>query len=86
MSITRTKRRFRALRVSLEQVSDALEVLEAHTVAQRDRLLLEIDALLGLLAGMLEVHGDDARLAREIRERIDSTLDERNRLMGMGDR
>lgn len=86
MSITRTKRRFRALRVSLEQVSEALDALETRTLEQRDRLLVEIDAVLGLLAGMLEVHGRDARLAGEIRERIDSTLDERNRLMAMGDR
>jgi hypothetical protein len=32
---------------------------------------------------MLEVYGHDARLAASIRERMDSTLDERLRLMAM---
>jgi len=39
--------------------------------------------VLRVLSSMLQVHGNDARLASSIRERMDSTLDERLRLMAM---
>jgi hypothetical protein len=85
MSITRTKRKFYALRSRLEEVSDALEVVEAVQVHHRDRLIVEIDHVLRLLGSMLEVHGGDPAAAASLRERMDSTLDERLHLTAWRD-
>jgi hypothetical protein len=83
MSVTRMKRRMGALRAALVEIHDGLDAVEISMWDQRSRLLSEMDAVLRLLSGMLEVHGNDARLAASIRERMDSTLDERLRLMAM---
>jgi len=83
MSVTRMKRRMGALRAALVEIHEGLDAVEISMWDQRGRLLSEMDAVLRLLSGMLEVHGHDARLAASIRERMDSTLDERLRLMAM---
>lgn len=83
MSVTRMKRRMGVLRAALVEIHDGLDAVELSMRDQRSRLLSEMDAVLRLLSGMLEVHGNDARLAASIRERMDSTLDERLRLMEM---
>ena len=85
MSITRTKRRFYRLRERLEEVSAALDVVEEVQVEHRDRMIVQLDAVLALLGSMLEVHVGDAATARALRERMDSTLDERLRLTAWRD-
>jgi hypothetical protein len=83
MSVTRMKRRMVALRAALVEIHDSLDAVEFSMRDQQVRLLDEMDAVLRVLSSMLQVHGNDARLASSIRERMDSTLDERLRLMAM---
>ena len=78
--MTTTKRKFLSLREKLLAVSDAFESVEQAQEAARDRLIGQIDAVLGLLGQMLEQHEGRAEVLRDIRDRIDSTLDERLRL------
>ena len=64
-------------------LSEALELVEAVAVDQarlRSRLISELDGVLALLSQMLVQHASRADLVADIRERIDSTLDERLRL------
>jgi len=75
-----TKNRFVGLREKLTSLSDAFEAVERAQEEARDRLIGQIDAVLGLLGQMLEQHEARVEVARDIRERIDSTLDERLRL------
>jgi hypothetical protein len=79
-----TKNRFVGLREKLTSLSDAFEVVERAQEESRDRLIGQIDAVLGLLGQMLEQHEARVEVARDIRERIDSTLDERLRLSVVG--
>jgi len=79
-NMTPTKRKFISLREKLLAVSDAFESVEQAQEAARDRLIGQIDAVLGLLGQMLEQHEGRAEVVRDIRDRIDSTLDERLRL------
>jgi hypothetical protein len=75
-----TKNRFVGLREKLTSLSDAFELVDRAQEEARDRLIGQIDAVLGLLGQMLEQHEARVEVARDIRERIDSTLDERLRL------
>ena len=75
-----TKNSFVGLREKMRSLSDAFEVVERAQEESRDRLIGQIDAVLGLLVQMLEQHEARVEVARDIRERIDSTLDERLRL------
>jgi hypothetical protein len=75
-----TKNSFVGLREKLTSLSDAFEAVERAQEEARDRLIGQIDAVLGLLGQMLEQHEARVEVARDIRERIDSTLDERLRL------
>ena len=75
-----TKNSFVGLREKMRSLSDAFEVVERAQEEARDRLIGQIDAVLGLLGQMLEQHEARVEVARDIRERIDSTLDERLRL------
>lgn len=79
-----TKKRFVGLRDKLRSLSDAFEAVERAQEEARDRLIGQIDAVLGLLGQMLEQHEGRAEVVRDIRERIDSTLDERLRLVAGG--
>ena len=83
MSVTRMKRQMVSLRAALVEIHDSLDAVEVSMRDQQVRLLHEMDAVLRVLSSMLEVHANDARLAASIRERMDSTLDERLRLMAM---
>jgi hypothetical protein len=53
---------------------------------RRARLISELDAILSLLSQMLVQHAARPDLVADIRERIDSTLDERLRLSVGGGR
>jgi len=75
-----TKNSFVGLREKMRSLSDAFEAVERAQEEARDRLIGQIDAVLGLLGQMLEQHEARVEVARDIRERIDSTLDERLRL------
>lgn len=75
-----TKNRFVGLREKLTSLSDAFGSVERAQEEAQDRLIGQIDAVLGLLGQMLEQHEARVEVARDIRERIDSTLDERLRL------
>jgi hypothetical protein len=79
-----TKNSFVGLREKMRSLSDAFEVVERAQEEARDRLIGQIDAVLGLLGQMLEQHEARVEVARDIRERIDSTLDERLRLSVVG--
>lgn len=79
--ITSTKRKFLSLREKLLAVSDAFEAVERAQEVARDRLISQLDAVLCLLGQMLVQHEGRVEVARDIRDRIDSTLDERNRLL-----
>lgn len=79
-----TKKRFVGLRDKLRALSDAFDAVERSQEEARDRLIGQIDAVLALLGQMLEQHEGRAEVARDIRQRIDSTLDERLRLAGCG--
>ena len=83
MSVKRMKRRMVSLRAALVEIHDGLDSVELSMRDQQNRLLHEMDAVLRVLSSMLEVHRNDGRLAASIRERMDSTLDERLRLMSM---
>ena len=80
------KKRFVGLREKLTSLSDAFEVVERSQEEARDRLIGQIDAVLALLGQMLVQHEARVDVARDIRERIDSTLDERLRLSVGGGR
>lgn len=79
-----TKKRFVGLRDKLRALSDAFEAVERSQEEARDRLIGELDAVLALLGQMLVQHEGRVEVVRDIRERIDSTLDERLRLVAEG--
>jgi hypothetical protein len=60
-----------------------LDRMEEAQVSQARRLIEEMDEVLRLLAAMAEMHKGNPGLSASIRERMDSTLDERLRLMEM---
>jgi hypothetical protein len=78
--MTSTKRKFISLREKLTAVAVAFVAVEHEQITQRDRLISELDAVLCLLSQMLIQHAGRPDLVADIRERIDSTLDERLRL------
>jgi len=78
--MTTTKRKFISLREKLTAVAVAFVVVEEEQGLRRARLISELDAILSLLSQMLVQHADRRDLVADIRERIDSTLDERLRL------
>jgi hypothetical protein len=82
MSNTLTK--LGALGRDLRDLAGAMDEVEREQRALRDRLVGELDGVLALLSQMLVQHAARPDLVRDIRERLDSTLDERNRLSGLG--
>ena len=83
MSVTRMRRRFEVLRDRLREAHASLDVAEEVCLRKRDDLVRDLDEILRVLQGMLEVHEGHSALSAAIRERMDSTLDERLRLMAM---
>jgi predicted small integral membrane protein len=81
--MTTTKEKFVSLRERLTAAVEAREGLDRLEAMQGDmatRLMGECDAVLALLSQMLVQHAARPDLVRDIRERMDSTLDERLRL------